>query len=191
MVGGRRRNPRARQGADVKIGPAARNSFSRMLGSWFGIAGSRRIRGWQGAHPVDSRSSPETNTLRLTWRPSYEGFGRRPLAGRWCAMWGRRSKASQGGNRGQERALFGGARSMEIWRPRADGMRRGAGFWRAVLLKGTTKTSRFGCEDMRIWGRRGARSGSSDGMRSAVSYSGARLEAEAIDVARRDERRRS
>ena len=41
-----------RQGADVKIGPAARNSFSRMLGSWFGIAGSRRIRGWQGAHPV-------------------------------------------------------------------------------------------------------------------------------------------
>jgi hypothetical protein len=52
MVGGRRRNPRARQGADVKIGPAARNSFSRMQGSWLGIVGSRRIRGWQGAHPV-------------------------------------------------------------------------------------------------------------------------------------------
>ena len=49
MVGDRRRNPRARQGADVKIGPAERSSFSRMQGSWFGIAGSRRIRGWQGA----------------------------------------------------------------------------------------------------------------------------------------------
>jgi hypothetical protein len=40
------------QGADVKIGPAARNSSSRMLGSWLGIAGSHRIRGWQGARPV-------------------------------------------------------------------------------------------------------------------------------------------
>src|SRR6516164_9205023 len=38
--------------------------------------------------------------------PLVKGFGRRPLAGRSCAMWGRRSKASQGGNRGQEGALF-------------------------------------------------------------------------------------
>ena len=35
-----------------------------------------------------------------------EGFGRRPLAGGWCGHRGRRSKASQGGNRGQEGALF-------------------------------------------------------------------------------------
>ena len=27
--------------------------------------------------------------MRLTWRPSYEGFGRRPLPGRSCALWGR------------------------------------------------------------------------------------------------------
>jgi hypothetical protein len=31
----------------VKNGPAASNSFSRMPGSWFGIVGSHRIRGWQ------------------------------------------------------------------------------------------------------------------------------------------------
>ena len=30
------------------------------------------------------------------------GFGRRPRAGRLCGFWGRRSKASQGGNRGEE-----------------------------------------------------------------------------------------
>ena len=33
-----------------------------------------------------------------------KGFGRRPLAGRSCVVRGRRSKASQGGNRGQEGA---------------------------------------------------------------------------------------
>src|SRR5271166_6948659 len=32
------------------------------------------------------------------------GFGRRPLGGRSCVVRGRRSKASQGGNRGQEGA---------------------------------------------------------------------------------------
>src|SRR5271166_2517693 len=35
---------------------------------------------------------------------SVKGFGRRPLAGQWCVVRGRRSKASQGGNRGQEGA---------------------------------------------------------------------------------------
>jgi hypothetical protein len=40
-------------------------------------------------------------TWRLTRGPSYEGFGRRPLTGRSCGFRGRRSKASQGGNRGE------------------------------------------------------------------------------------------
>ncbi|HEX4595091.1 MAG TPA: hypothetical protein VH157_12490, partial [Bryobacteraceae bacterium] len=40
------------RGADVKIGPAAKNSSSRMLGSWLGITRSHWIRGWQGIHPV-------------------------------------------------------------------------------------------------------------------------------------------
>jgi hypothetical protein len=40
--------------------------------------------------------------LRLTWRPSYEGFGRRPMRERGCRQGGRRTKASQGGNRGEE-----------------------------------------------------------------------------------------
>ena len=40
-------------------------------------------------------------------------FGRRPLAGRSCVVRGRRSKASQGGNRGQEgRGLVG----RDLWR---------------------------------------------------------------------------
>src|SRR5271165_4312117 len=64
---------------------------------------------------------------RLLRRPTSEGrtcgpgergqtalvncFGRRPLGGRSCAVWGRRSKASQGGNRGQEGARLGSGAS--------------------------------------------------------------------------------
>ena len=45
--------------------------------------------------------------------PSVKGFGRRPRGGRLCGFWGRRSKASQGGNRGEEgRCLVGRA----LWR---------------------------------------------------------------------------
>src|SRR5208337_1847058 len=37
------------------------------------------------------------------WTPQLvKGFGRRPVARRWCEARGRRSKASQGGNRGEE-----------------------------------------------------------------------------------------
>jgi hypothetical protein len=79
MVGGRRRNPRAHQGTDVKIGPAARNSFSRMLGSWLGITGSHRIRGWQGVRPVRQIGVHRDQKGWLTFQPSYEGFGCRPL----------------------------------------------------------------------------------------------------------------
>jgi hypothetical protein len=48
-------NPRARQGADVKIGPAARNPFSRMSGSWLGIAGS----------PPDTRLAGSAHCLKV------------------------------------------------------------------------------------------------------------------------------
>jgi hypothetical protein len=42
-----------------------------------------------------------------------KGFGRRPVEGRLCGFWGRRSKASQGGNRGEEgRCLVG----RDLWR---------------------------------------------------------------------------
>ena len=96
--------PEGHQGTDVKIGPAARNSFSRMLGSWLGITRSHRIRGWQGVRPVRQIGVHRDQKGWLTFQPSYEGFGRRPLAGRSCVVRGRRSKASQGGNRGQEGA---------------------------------------------------------------------------------------
>src|SRR5712671_2679196 len=62
-AGGRRKKPRTHEGAIVKNGPAARNSFSRMLGSWFGIAESHRIRGWQGAHPVSQIGVPRDRNL--------------------------------------------------------------------------------------------------------------------------------
>jgi len=53
MVGGRRRNPRARQGADVKIGPAARNSFFPDAGI---VVWDRRI-------PPDTRLAGSTPCL--------------------------------------------------------------------------------------------------------------------------------
>jgi hypothetical protein len=74
MVGGRRRNPRARQGADVKIGPAAKNSSSRMLGSWSGIIRSHRIRGWQGLRPVCQIGVHRDQQLVVDLRALIRGF---------------------------------------------------------------------------------------------------------------------
>jgi hypothetical protein len=74
MVGGRRRKPRAHQGADVKIGPAARNSFSRMLGSWLGITRSHRIRGWQGVRPVSQIGVHRDQQLAIDLRALIRGF---------------------------------------------------------------------------------------------------------------------
>ena len=74
MVGGRRKNPRARQGADVKIGPAAKNSSSRMLGSWSGIIRSHRIRGWQGVRPVYQIGVHRDQQLVVDFRALIRGF---------------------------------------------------------------------------------------------------------------------
>ena len=52
-----------------------------MLGSWLGITRSHRIRGWQGVTLSHKPEFTETNNWRLTYGPSYEGFGRRPFAG--------------------------------------------------------------------------------------------------------------
>ena len=51
-----------------------------MLGSWLGITRSHRIRGWQGVTPSHKPEFTETNNWRLTYGPSYEGFGRGPFA---------------------------------------------------------------------------------------------------------------
>jgi len=74
MVGGRRRKPRAHQGTDVKIGPATRNSFSRMLGSWLGINRSHRIRGWQGVRPVSQVGVHRDQQLAIDLRALIRGF---------------------------------------------------------------------------------------------------------------------
>ena len=100
MVGGRRRNPRAQLGAEVKIGPAASNSFSRMLGSWFGIKRSHRIRGWQEVHPVSQIGVHRDQKLAVDNRALIRGF-RTPAPSRRSGLRrGRRPKASRGGNRG-------------------------------------------------------------------------------------------
>src|SRR5271165_1836852 len=59
--------------------------------------------------PLSARRDRLTGLRRM--RASVKGFGRRPLGGRSCAVWGRRSKASQGGNRGQEGARLGSGAS--------------------------------------------------------------------------------
>src|SRR5271157_3271548 len=83
-----------------------------------------------------------------------KGFGRRPLAGRSCVVRGRRSKASQGGNRGQE----------------------GAPVWSgAILAAETVMTSEFGREDARAWRGRGGRGRTDDLERTSASCSGARV----------------
>ena len=41
----------------------------------------------------DKSEFTETNNWWLTYGPSYDGFGRRPFAGRWQGFWDRRSKA--------------------------------------------------------------------------------------------------
>jgi hypothetical protein len=63
----------------MKIGPAARNSFSRMLGSWLGITGSHRIRGWI-EFAVGQIGVHRDQKGWLTFQPSYEGFGDKGLA---------------------------------------------------------------------------------------------------------------
>jgi hypothetical protein len=115
MVGGRRRNPRAHQGADVKIGPAASNSFSRMLGSWLGITRSHRIRGWQGVHPVSQIGVHRDQQLAIDTRALIRGF-RSPAPTREIGLRrrGRRSKASLGGNRGTEELRRRGARYGDL-----------------------------------------------------------------------------
>src|SRR6516162_2071906 len=76
MVGGRRKKPRARQGADVQIGPAAKSSSPgcRDRGS-----GSYDPTGYEVGRECALSVRPElteTNTLHLTCGPSYD-FGRR------------------------------------------------------------------------------------------------------------------
>ena len=93
-VGGRRRNPRTHEGAVVKNGPAARNSFSRMLGSWLGIRKSHRIRGWQGVHPVSQIGVHRDQKLVVDFPALIRGFRMPALCRRLGPDGGRRSKAS-------------------------------------------------------------------------------------------------
>ena len=124
-------------------------------------------------------TSPQTSQM-------LKGFGRRPLHDGWAS---RRGPAFESLARRKPLvgALFGEARPMGISRSPADRMRRRA----ARRLWPATKTSLLVREHVRVWRRRSGRSGSSDATRSALLCSGARLEGKAIEVARRNARRRS
>ena len=76
-----------------------------------------------GSSPCLRPGVHRTKTWRLTRWPSYEGFGRRPLRRRSCGFGGRRSKARQGGNRGQDggrlaSGSYGDLRIADGWRAR-------------------------------------------------------------------------
>ena len=89
----------------MKIGPAARNSFSRMPGSWLG---SQDPTGYEVGREFalsDKSEFTETNKM-VDFRALIRGFRTPALCTTVERGRGRRSKASQGGNRGEVRALF-------------------------------------------------------------------------------------
>ena len=67
---------------------------------------------------------------------------------------GRRSKASQGGNRGEEGRWLVGRDLWGFFRSRWAGARHGGGRRRACIAAGTTRASLLGREDGRAWGGR-------------------------------------
>ena len=120
-----------------------------------------------------------------------EGFWMRPLARRSCGLWGRRSKASQGGNRGQEWALvwlgaiYGDLRIADCSRVSQRGRMA------CSLAGGTDDSGRvrsLGCAGL----ARARRPEEDWRPREDIgSRSGARRKAKAISTARREAPRRT
>ena len=79
MAGAAEKNPRAHQGTDLKIGPAAKNSSP---GCWDHGSGSQDPTGYEVGRECtlsDKSEFTETKNWRLTCGPSYEGLQRWPL----------------------------------------------------------------------------------------------------------------
>jgi hypothetical protein len=123
-------------------------------------------------------------------RTMVKGFGRRPFCGRWYRRWGRRSKASQGGNRGEVGGPFG---------ERDYGDLRIADRWRAgrrqpsisVFSSEAATAAVSDGDDAREPSVRIGRGKTGDRVRTLRSCSGVRLEAKAIGAVKRDAWRRS
>ena len=189
-VGGRRRNPRAHQGAELKIGPAAKNSSSRMPGSWLGITRSDRIRGWRGVHPVSQIGVHRDQQLAVDFRALIRGF-RTPACCRRAGLGGVPASESlvRRKPRGGRGAVWSGAaRPMGILGSRTVRWWGFGGRWRAMFSVGAKTTGFFEGEDATGGCGRGAWRRSADLVRTSPSCSSARLEARRNGVARRGAR---
>ena len=120
MVGGRRRNPRARRGADVKIGPAAKSFLFPDVGI---VVRDRMVppdTRLAGNVPCLETGARRGQHLALDSRALIRGFRSPALFDGVARRRGRRSKASQGGNRGEEGrcwgATYGDLRVADGWR---------------------------------------------------------------------------
>ena len=113
-----------------------------------------------------------------------KGFGRRPLTGRSCGLWGRRPKASQGEVGGwlggRDLWEFLGSRTKRWW----DWAR-----WRGEFAAGVKAASFFAEDPARVGREVGAWRGTGGRVRPSPSCSGAR-EAGRNGVARRKAGRR-
>ena len=106
------------------------------------------------------RNSAEPGSLQRRRFTLAKGFGRRPLAGRSCGLWGRCTKASQGGNRGEVGGWLGGRALWGFWRhgPSAGGT-SGAGDEdssrrerrRRALLRRTVRAAGEGAAAEKDW----------------------------------------
>ena len=106
-----------------------------------------------------------------------EGFGRRPLAGRSCGVRGRRSKASQGGNRGEEGGCLAGATYGDLRIAEERGRVARGPVARGVRRREATDGERVRSRGCAGWRGRGAWRGLATWRGRRASCSGARLEA--------------
>ena len=126
----------------------------------------------------------ETNNWWLTYGPSYEGFGRRPLRDVRASCGAGVRKPPKEETAGRKGGRLIRALPMGILGSRTARVCRRGGWWRAILAAGPTAAEVFGREYARAWRERGGRRRTGDLVRTSASCSGARRKARRSGVAR-------
>jgi hypothetical protein len=160
-----------------------------MLGSWLGIAGSRRIRGWQGVCPVCQTGARRDQHFALDMQALIRGFRTpapcrtvvRVLGPAFESLPRRKPRGGCG--------LVGRARPMGICQSRTKRSWDFEGRWRGLFWTGTKTTSVFEGEHAGGERGRGAWNRTGDLVRTPRFCSGAQPEAIAIGIGRRQARR--